>query len=112
MGFIRVCVCGLLLVASISSIGACSGDDDGGSSGAACHCDWGDTCDETPSPCSQVACSSTEEGEIQAPGACSQTDVIGRCDCPYDEVTYYRSSFVGDPAASCTDWCDGVYEAL
>lgn len=73
----------------------------------------GDTCDETPTPCSNIECSSSEEGEVKAPGACSQTDVIGRCDCPYDEVTYYRSSFVGDAVEDCEFWCDeGAYTPL
>jgi len=114
MGFIRVCVCSLLLFVSLAAIGACSGDDsDGSSGGAACHCEWGDTCDELSSGCSSWECES-DEGNAKASGACSQTDVIGSCDCS-DEgmVTYYRSSFTGDPVEDCEFWCgEGAYEPL
>lgn len=107
-------MCSLLLITSAALIGACSGgdDDDGGSSGAACHCEWGDTCDEMPSTeCVYTQCESNGE-DVKASGACADTDVIGTCDCSYEEmIIYYRSSFIGDPVEDCEFWCDGVYTA-
>jgi len=113
LGLFRVCTCSLLLIASASLVGACSGDDDGGSSGGgACHCEFVDHCDEQFSYCESTECEHNGENALGS-GACDQTDVIASCDCPSQEtVTYYRSSYSGDPQEDCEFFCDdAVYTA-
>jgi len=112
MGLLRACVCAVLLASPAFTIGACSSDDDGSSSGPDCHCEWGDTCEELSADCSTTECESNG-ANAKGQGACSQTDVVGSCSCASQAlVTYYRSSFTGDPQSDCEFWCDdGVYEA-
>ncbi len=100
---------GVVLGAAVVS--GCGSDDDGGSGGGTCHCEWGDSCDEYSLGCAFLECES-DSGDVKAAGACPQNDVIGSCACPSEDlVTYYRSA-VSDPAGECAFWCDeGVYEA-
>ena len=113
MGTLRACFCCLLLTSASLAIGACSGDDDGSSSGETCHCDSGDVCSERPVSCENVACgggsTATSGGEIDfGPGECDQTDVIASCSCPSGYVAFYRSSYTGDPQEDCESSCDGL----
>lgn len=112
MGLVRASVCTLLLTLPAFTIGACSGDDGGSSSGPDCHCEWGDTCEELTADCSTTECESNG-ANAKGKGACSQADVVGSCDCPSESVViYYRSSFNSDPQEDCEFFCDdGIYAA-
>ena|SRR6187455_2268462 len=113
MGLLRACLCTLLLASPAFTIGACSGDDDGSSGGASCHCEWGDTCEElSAADCANTQCESNG-ANAKGQGACSQEDVVGSCSCFSDDsIKYYRGSFTDDPREDCEYWCyDGAYEA-